>query len=205
MYLEGTLSSFMPYFHNSRSFCFALVRVPWTWGGFFLTFLSCSQPLVGHGHALSESPVNLDGGLRCMLLGDLSFPALPPTFSGRLFCTVIVLYMLGWEGFSVFLPFLQILVDHRPSPSEDSEWLKGLSLSSLALHSVSSCIKLVRMSQERIGRWAWINMWLNHLGIWVPHASLHMATKSLLAILLVSPFLTLYGNNTLVLLGWKQP
>lgn len=56
---------------------------------------------------------------------------------------------------------------------------------------------------KKMGRWAQINIWLDHLGIWISHANPLVATKILLAVYLISPYPSLWWSNTLELLGMK--
>lgn len=135
------------------------------WGGpmnlkIFLNFLASPPASVGHCYALSGGWVNPEGVL-CAPGGDLSqlscFPSPTPSLVSRCL-TLFGFYTSGWKGCSAFLPSSMVLGDCYLPPREEPACLQGTSLNpALHLHSFSCCTQLVRLSQERPGRWAQIN------------------------------------------------
>ena len=147
------------------------------------------QPLLATAMSSVEGQWILRGF--CVLQGEtsLSFPAStpPPHLRWPTASHCFGFYVSGWKGCSAFLPSSMVLVGHYLPPREEPACLQGNSLNppALHLHSFSCCIQLVRLSQERTGRWAQLNRQLCRLGIWTPHANPYMATKSLRAVHLV--------------------
>lgn len=152
----------MPCFQNLRSFCFAFGEGPMNLRGICLTFLVMQAAFGWSWPCTQWESSESWRGLSCVLLGDLSFPVLSLTFSGPLLCTLLV---LCWDGKDFLfplrsppvpfrsipfpsLPFLSLPSDigHSLPASEDPVCLKGISPSSLVLHSVSCCIHFMRLS-----------------------------------------------------------
>lgn len=173
----GTLPAFMP--------CFTLwlMKVPWS------------------------SSVNLEGvSSRFTSEGSLSaFLLFPWPWVGH--CLALFWSSTSQDGQdSLSVP---ALLSDIPGPLPSTQWRSSVPQGDI---SQSSC-PASRIQYPVVYTW-WIShgkelaggcgsMKLGHLGIWILHASPHMAAKSLLAVHLVSPYSTLWRSNILALLGIK--
>lgn len=129
------------------------------------------------------------GGSVCSMGRPLSAFLLPlpnPIFGGPLPRTVLVSTPQGGRDALRFCPPLWYWWAITFHPEKSQHASRGLlSILLLCIYIHFPCIQLVRLSQERTGRWAQLNRQLCRLGIWTPHANPYMATKSLWAIHLV--------------------